>query len=42
MNLILLNEEVEKFISRWSKTVVNLRSPSHLREKIFMNILYEG
>ena len=30
-----LNEEVEEFSSRWSKNLVNLRSPSYLKEKIF-------
>ena len=29
-----LNEE-EAFKSRWSKTMVNLRSPSYLKEKTF-------
>ena len=30
-----LNEEVEEFISKWSKNSVNLRGPSYLNEKTF-------
>ena len=28
-----LNEEVEELTSRWSQNLVNLRSPSYLKEK---------
>ena len=31
----VLNEEVEEFTSRWSKNLINLRSPSYLKEKPF-------
>ena len=30
-----LNEEVEGFTSRWSKNLVNVRSPSNLKQKDF-------
>ena len=30
-----LNEEVEEFTSRWSQNLVNARSPSYLKQKIF-------
>ena len=30
-----LNEEVEEFTSRWSQNLVNVRSPSYLKQKIF-------
>ena len=30
-----LNEEVEDFTSRWSQNLVNVRSPSYLKQKIF-------
>ena len=29
----LLNEEVEEFTSSWSQNLVNLRSPSYLKQK---------
>ena len=29
------NEEAEEFISRWSQRLVNARSTSHLKQKIF-------
>ena len=29
-----LNEEVEDFTSRWSQNLVNVRSPSYLKQKI--------
>ena len=41
-----LNEEVEEFRSRWSQSLVNVRSPSYLRRRAFeyylrgMNWLY--
>ena len=28
-----LNEEVEKFTIRWSQNLVNVRSPSYLKQK---------
>ena len=31
----LLNEEAEEFTSLWSKNLVNLKSPSYLKEKTF-------
>ena len=30
-----LNEEVEEFISKWSQNLVNVRSPSYLKQNIF-------
>ena len=33
--LNFLNEEVEEFTSRWSQNLVNLRSPSCLKQKNF-------
>ena len=35
-----LNEEVEEFTSRWSQNLVNVRSPSYLKQKT-LNIVYE-
>ena len=32
---IFLNEEVEEFTSRWSQSVVNVRSPCYLKQKSF-------
>ena len=28
-----LNEEVDEFMSRWSRSLVNVRSPSYLKQK---------
>ena len=36
-----LNEEVEEFTSRWSQNLVNVRSPSDLKQKN-LNIFYEA
>ena len=33
--LKFLNEEVEKFTDRWGQNLVNIRSPSHLKQKTF-------
>ena len=30
-----LNEEVEKFVSRWNQNLVNMKSPSSLKQKTF-------
>ena len=30
-----LNEEVEEFTSRWNQNLVNVRSPSYLKQKNF-------
>ena len=30
-----LNEEIEQFTSRWSQNLVNVRSPSYLKQKNF-------
>ena len=30
-----LNEEVEEFLRRWNQNLVNVRSPSYLKQKIF-------
>ena len=30
-----LNKEVEKFLSRWSQSLANVRSPSYLKQKSF-------
>ena len=30
-----LNEEVEEFTSRWIQSLVNVRSPSYLKQKPF-------
>ena len=35
ISLIDLNEEGEKFISRWSQNLINVRSPSYLEPKTF-------
>ena len=35
----VLNEEVEEFMSRWSQSLVNVRSPSYLIQKIFQYCL---
>ena len=35
-----LNEEVEEFTSRWSKSLVTLKSPSYLKEKTFEYCLW--
>ena len=35
-----LNEQVEKFTSRWCQNLVNVWSPSYLKQKI-LNIVYE-
>ena len=35
MSLFFLNEEVEEFTNKWSQNLVNVRSPSHLKEKTF-------
>ena len=35
ISLIDLNEEGEKFISRWSQNLINVRSPSYLEAKTF-------
>ena len=32
--LNFLNEEVEEFTTRWSQNLVNIRSPSYLKQKI--------
>ena len=34
-NVLSFNEEVEDFTSRWSQNLVNVRSPSYLKEKTF-------
>ena len=31
----ILNEEVEELTKRWSPTLVNVRSPSYLKQKTF-------
>ena len=31
--LNFLNEEVEEFMSRWSQSFVNVRSPNYLKQK---------
>ena len=36
-----LNDEVEEFTNRWSQSLVNVRSPSYLKQKKFSNIVYE-
>ena len=36
-----LNEEVEEFTTRWSQNLVNVRSPSYLKQKS-LNIVYES
>ena len=30
-----LNEKVKEFISSWSQSLVNIRSPGYLKQKIF-------
>ena len=35
MSLIFLNEEVEKFTSRWSQNLFNVRSPSYVKQNAF-------
>ena len=35
-----LNEEVENFTNRWSQNLVNARSPSYLKQKIFKCCLW--
>ena len=35
-----LNEEVEEFMSRWSQRLVNVRSPSYLKQKTFVYCLW--
>ena len=35
-----LNEGVEEFISRWNQNLVNVRSPSYLKEKIICTYLF--
>ena len=37
-----LDEEVEKFTSRWSQSLVDLISPSYLMQKKPSNIVYEA
>ena len=34
-NRDLLNDEVEEFMSRWSQSLINVRSPSYLKQKTF-------
>ena len=34
-----LNEEVEKFLNRWSPNMVKVRSPSYLKQKSFQHCL---
>ena len=34
-----LNEEVEKFSNRWSPNLLNVRSPSYLKQKTFQYCL---
>ena len=35
----VLNEEVEKFMSWWNQSLVNVRSPSYLIQKTFQYCL---
>ena len=35
VNEFFLNEEVEEFTSRWSQSLVNLKSPVYLKQKTF-------
>ena len=37
-----LNEEVDEFMSRWSQSLVNVRSPSYLKQKTFDYCLEHG
>lgn len=38
--LNFLNKEVEEFISRWSWSLINARSPNYFKEKTF-DVVYE-
>ena len=38
--LNFLNEEVEEFSNRWSPTLVNVKSPSYLKQKAFQYCLW--
>ena len=34
-NVLSFSEEVQDFTSRWSQNLVNVRSPSYLKQKTF-------
>ena len=36
-----INEEVEEFTNSWNQNLVNLRSPSYLKQET-LNIVYEA